>query len=193
MPTPQSLYERVAAYLQQVRNATLRDVILYIFGPAIGAIIIDRISYSSLFFPQLMSFSDLQRMLRDGEVSRVICGENSLSVTLKNDNRRQYRTLVPSMLSKDKLWDLLNSARSVEISASRIERIGKQIYDNFLTLAPIAYLIFAGYFMKKVLDNGKKDSVDVETPETSGNETIRFTDVAGIGGAKEELNSLVRN
>lgn len=191
MPTLQSLYERVAAYLQQVRNATLRDVILYIFGPAFGAIIMDKIRYSSFLFPQLMSFSEFQKMLRDGKVSHVVCGENSLSVTLKNDNRQQYRTLVPSVLGKDKLWDLLNSARSVEVSASRIERIGKQIYDNFLTLAPIAYLAFAGYFMKKILDNGKKDGVDVETTEILSNETIRFADVAGIGGAKAELTSLV--
>jgi len=189
MPILHEIYERIAAYLRKVQSATLCDVIMHIFGPALGSIIIARLS-TPFFFSQILPFSEFLRLLESGEISKVVCSTNALSVTLKRDRQQQYRTLVPNFVSHDRLWSILNSARSVEISASSIERIGKQIFDNVMTIAPIAYLIFACYFMKKMLD-GKKDEIDAEPQNDGNNETVRFSDVAGIGEAKSELQSLV--
>lgn len=161
------------------------DAIVHIFGPVIGTIIVARLTYVH-FYRKSLSFSEFQKFLLEGKVSKVVCGSDSLSFILRSSGQI-YHTLVPSILRKDDLWALLNSKRgSIELAASSFERIGKQIVNNLLTATPIVYLAFVVYFMNKML-NGKKETSNAELLDASdtGQLVVTFDDVAGLGPAKE--------
>ena len=176
------------------RGYSFSKVLFDILGPALGAAIVVRLVYLRLHTKRL-AFSEFQKYLERGQISKVQCAADSISFRLKTDGSKFYETLIPGFLQKADVWEMLDNNRissGLEIGVSHFERYGKKVINGLMTVGPIVYFVYVVYFMNKLVNGGpnKSERNNEEHLEDEKN-IITFNDVAGIGPAKEELQNLV--
>ena len=90
-------------------------------------------------------FSEFQKCLEEGQVSKVQCAADSLSFYLKTDGSTLYETFIPGFLQKEDVWAMLNEKRrssGLEISVSHFERYGRRIINTLMTVGPLVYFVY---------------------------------------------------
>ena len=139
-----------------------------------------------------LSYSDFKQMVREGQVSEVIVGEQTIHGTLKQtDENKQPKQFTTTRVEDPKLTEELE-AKGVKYSG---EAVNKWLPDLLGWIIPLVFFIgIWGFFFRRMsgAEGGVMSFARSRAKIYADDEVkVRFTDVAGVDEAEDELKEIV--
>src|SRR5262245_869391 len=136
-------------------------------------------------------YSDFKGLLKSGQIAELTIGDQVIRGTLKQGNDKQPRTFTTTRVEDPKLTEELE-ARGVKYTG---ELVNRWLPDLLGWIIPLIFFVgIWGFFFRRMsgAEGGVMSFARSRAKIFADDEVkVRFTDVAGVDEAREELREIV--